>query len=257
MTIQSMEEQSPFEKLTLLEVGPEGSGKSWLAATGRKPVLFLDYDQRAGSVAGKPGVFAETDLMRDPGYPNQPTAFQNTLNILGQIENKSLLLRGELPKTLVIDSIYNLGKVSRAYALYTQPDLRRTIKLPDFQVHVPLRDGWTSEMSMVEAVIGRALAIPDLDLICTMHETVEEAPESTDEKPSFTGKIIVHPVRYKILLKYFNEVWRLERSGKVPTVQILPNWQFTTKSNLGFDVMDEPNIEKAISRVTSAPRLLR
>jgi hypothetical protein len=247
--IVSLEKASPFEKLSLIEVGPEGAGKSWLAATGRKPVLFLDFDRRSNAVAHKHGVYAITKEVVDPAWPNQPTAYQNTINVLGELEQGKIICGGAVPRTLVFDSVHTFARACMAYALFTTPDIRRVINAAGQQIHLPKGfDAWNAEMSLIEGAITRALAIPGLDVIATLHETAEEAPESTTERPSFTGKITVYPVRYKLLLKYFNEVWRLERTSKIPVVQVIPDWKFTCKSNLGIDKMEEPDIAKAIAK---------
>jgi hypothetical protein len=253
-----MEKATAFEKLTLLEVGPEKGGKSRLAATGRKPVLFLDYDRRAAAVSGIPGVFAITKPLIDPAWPNQPTAYQQTLNILGELEQHKIDLGDasgpKLPKTLVFDSVASFAKCAGAYAWFTTPDIRRTISVGGQQFHLPKGfDGWNAEMSLVESAILRALAIPDLDVICTLHEQPEEAPESTNEKPSFTGKFAIYPTRYKLLLKWFNEVWRVTREdANGPKIQVVPNWQFTSAAtNLGITLVDKPDISYLIDKALS------
>ena len=258
--IISMEGASPFEKLTLLEIGPEKSGKSRIAATARKPVLFLDYDRRAAAVAGIPGVYAITKEVVDPPWPNQPTAYQNTLNILGELENNKLDFGNSggpvPPKTLVFDSVASFAKCAQAYALFTTPDIRRTISVGGQQFFMPKGfDGWNAEMSLVEGAILRALAIPDLDIICTLHETPEEAPESTNEKPSYTGKVGIYPVRYKLLLKWFNEVWHITREDATgPKIQVVPSWNCTfCATNLGITKVDTPNIEQLIQKASCKP----
>ena len=250
--ITSMEKASAFEKLTLLEIGPEKGGKSRLAATGRKPVFFLDYDRRKEALAKCVGVYALTLL--DPAWPNQPTAYQQTLNILGEIERGEILLDGAKPKTLVFDSVASFAKCAGAYAWFTTPDIRRTISVGGQQFHLPKGfDGWNAEMSLVESAILRALAIPELDIICTLHEQPEESPESTNEKPSFTGKFAVYPTRYKLLLKWFNEIWRVTREdASGPRVQVIPNWQFTSAAtNLGITTVDKADISYLIEKASS------
>jgi hypothetical protein len=252
MQIINMSQASPFEKLLLLLIGPEKGGKSRLAATARKPVLFLDYDFRKEAIARLPGVFAVSEELQDPAWPQQPTAYQKTLNIIGELEQHKIDLgdpSGPLyPKTLVFDSVATFAKRAGAYALFTTPDIRRTINVAGMQFHMPKGfDGWNAEMSLVESAITRACAIKDLDVIAILHEQPEEAPESSNEHPSYTGKIAVYPTRYKLLLKYFNEVWRVTRENNLPDVQIVPNYKFTAATNLGLTSLVDLDIEKSIN----------
>lgn len=66
-----------------------------------------------------------------------------------------------------------------------------------------------------------------MNVICTLHECMEEDERSTQENPIYTGKIEVYPRRYNSLLMYFNEVWRLQRpSGRLPFIQFDPDNKF-------------------------------
>jgi len=245
----SMSKSTAFEKLILALVGPEKGGKSRLAATARKPVLFLDYDYRKAAIAGLPGVYAISEDLQDPAWPAMPTAYQKTLNILSEIEQKKILLDGVTPKTLVFDSIQTFARRAQAYSLYTTPDIRRTISVAGQQFFVPKNfDAWNAEMCLIEGAVTRAIAIPGLDVIVILHETAEEAPESTQERPSYTGKISVYPPRYRLLLKYVNEVWRVTREAKVPEVQVVPNYKFTAATNLPIESLDGLDIEKSIAK---------
>src|SRR5713101_1087880 len=62
-----MSEEPPVSKLKLLIVGHEKNGKSRLAATGRKPILFHDFDDRAEALNGIPGVYVIP--YPDPQWP--------------------------------------------------------------------------------------------------------------------------------------------------------------------------------------------
>ena len=242
-------------RLQMLLVGAEKSGKSELAATAPDPVLFLDFDLRADSLSGRKGVYAIT--FRDPGDTLiQPTAFNELLDTIGKLE-KSLLLKDlgfasappELAvKTLVFDSISTIANAARRYVLYANPkDLAYVINAGRNQFRVPRTwHGWTTEMEMVEGAIIRCLGL-STNLIINLHETKEEAEDSTEENPKYTGFVAVFPVRYRILLKYFNEVWRLTRStAGPPKIQCNPDGTFTKASSaLRLDVR-EANIKQVL-----------
>lgn len=242
---QSLETVKPFQKLQLLEIAKEKAGKSWLAATAPKPILFFDTDLRAGSLAGREGVFAAT--LRDPASHLQPTAFNEMLDILTKLEMgttlKDLCKEWPLarPETIVIDSITTAARAASRYALYTNTDIRRRLFFGNWSVDFAKNfDAWNAEMTTIESLVLRCLALP-FHLIATIHEAEEEAEDSSPEKKKFTGKIGVFPARYQLLLKYFNDVWHLENAPNpdnltssiyVPRVQIRPDyrcpWAVTT-----------------------------
>src|SRR5208282_4454444 len=117
-----MSEEPPVSKLKLLIVGHEKNGKSRLASTARRPVLFHDFDNRSEALNKIPGVYVLS--YKDPIWPNQPEAAQDFIDILAQIEsdldisklknNKGKLYfptvpEGTILKTNVIDSIATYG----------------------------------------------------------------------------------------------------------------------------------------------------
>lgn len=246
-------------RLQLLQVGAEKSGKSELASTAPDPVLFLDFDLRADSLSSKKGVYAIT--FKDPSNTlMQPTAINELLDVIGKLE-KSLSLRDlgfttapadALVKTLVFDSASTIANAARRYVLYANPkDLAYIINVGQQQYRVPRNwHGWGAEMDMVESLIIRALGIPDLNVIVNLHEAKEESEDSTEDNPKYTGFITVFPVRYRILLKYFNEVWRLERKAEgPPLIQCNPNGVFTKASSaLRLSSIPTANIKQVLEQ---------
>jgi AAA domain len=262
---KEMEKEKPSSKLKLAEVGAEKNGKSLLAATGRKPVLFHDFDNRAEALSNKPGVYVLSYV--DPMWPKQPEAAQDFLNIIDKLE-RGLDLReihpkfasvsaGVKVKTNVVDSISTCGKAFQRYALYNSSDLRRELTIGSMKVFVPRNfDAWNSEMTSVENSVLRLLALPS-DTIVILHEMAEEAPDSTDEKPKYTGRVNVYPARYKLLLKYFNEVWRVKLTQSVdgnnklrylPKVYPLPTYEFDAASTLSLGPVEDPDISKMLKK---------
>jgi hypothetical protein len=110
-------------------------------------------------------------------------------------------------------------------------------------------------MTFVENSILRLLALPS-DTIIILHETDEETPDSTAEKPKFTGRAAVFPVRYRMLLKYFNEVWRVKltqsfvngQARYVPKVYPLPTYDFDSATALLLDPVEEPDISGMLAK---------
>lgn len=255
------ETEEPTKKLKLIIVGEEKTGKSRLAATGRKPILFHDFDNRAESLQGMKDVYVISYVEKQ--WPNQPDAAQKFLDVMGLLE-KSLDIhdlaplipsaasvpKGTIVRTNVIDSIYTFGKAFNQFAVFGQKDIRREIKFASYTVLLGAGwDAWNCEMIPVENNTLRLMALP-CDTIITMHEAMEETDDSDSTKKKYTGKLGVYPARYQRLIKYFNEVWRMENvqvvvNGKSiyqPRVFPLPNYKFNAASTMLLEPVEEPNI---------------
>ncbi len=268
----SMEFAEPFSQLKLALVGVEKSWKSRTAATGRKPVLFLDFDQRKEAIAGYKDVYAFT--FADKGSYFSPEAYTESLDVFTRME-ESLLLKSlgfdNAPEdaevqSLVFDSIQNQAKAAMRFALYNTGEIRREIKIEGRDsIRIPKSfDAWKAEMTMVEDCILRALALRrsngnPVDVIIILHEVPEEAPESTEKNPVYTGKACVYPVRYKGVLNLFNEVWRMElvppnnvTDGQDANIYVgrattAADYNFNAASNLLVNqYVERPNIAEMI-----------
>jgi AAA domain-containing protein len=257
----NMEEQQEIGKMKLAIVGYEQNGKSRLAATARQPILFHDFDNKRESLRGLPGVFVISYI--DPIWPNQPTAAQDFLTTIGKLEQSLDLAdlgfkvpKGTFVKTNVVDSMQTLGKNSQNYAMHNSPGLRREITFGGHKVFIPA--GWdavNAEMKEVENFVLRLMALP-CDTIVVLHETSEEADGSTTEKRIYTGRADVYPPRYRMMLKYFPEVWRVKLTQIVadnkvvflPRVYPLPNSEFDSGTTMFLDPIEEPNITMMLKK---------
>lgn len=267
-----MEFAEPFSQLKLALVGVEKSWKSLTAATGRKPVLFLDFDLRKEALAGIKEVYAST--FPDKGSYFMPEAYTETLDLHTRLEESLYLNKlgfdgapedAEV-QTLVYDSIQNFSKAAMRFVLYNNKEIRREIKIPGADaVRIPKSfDAWKAEMTMVEDCILRAMALRrsngnPVDIIVILHEVPEEAPSSTIEHPEYTGKACVYPVRYKGILNLFNEVWRMElvppsnlKEGQDANIYVgrattAADYTFNAASNLLVSqYVEHPNIAEMI-----------
>lgn len=264
---KNMSTESPTNVLRVAIVGPENNGKSHLATTAPGVKLFLDYDQKRQAIAGKPDVYAIT--LKDPQWPKMPEAAEEVLDIITGLEqsldlsnlkdkrgNKLFpeVKEGTLVENIIHDSMSSLGRLIMNYELYNSPDLRRSIKLgPKMEVQFPKNfDAWNAEMSGVISIIMRTFALP-INNFCIFHERAEEAADSSIEKPKYTGRIGIYPVRYKdLLIKYFTDIWRVKltpEAGKyVPKVYVKPDWAFDSGTPMLLDPVEEPNIEQMIAK---------
>jgi AAA domain-containing protein len=252
MTIkaESQAEKTVIERLRGIIAGQYKVGKSWLAATGRDPVLFIDPDLRADSLAGKPGVFTLSP-MEPPGQGMQPEAYNDILRIVGNLE-KSRVLGDIDPKfalhprakekiqTLVLDSAQSTSRAIIQYNMYTNPKvLAREIKIGGQRLLFPSGwDTWNSDMECMEQLVARIVAIPEIDFFMTFHE---------EEKD---GSITLFPNRHRPIARYFNEVWRLTRKQEVPELQLVPTINFTACTTLkgAPGVVQNPNIKSLVEQ---------
>lgn len=266
---RNMTLESPTDLLHVALIGPENNGKSVLATTAPGNKLFLDFDQKRTAIAGRAGTYAIT--FKDPQWPKMPEAAEEVLDIMTGLE-KSLDLsnlcdkkgakifpeakEGTRVDNLIFDSMSSFGKIIMSYELYNNADLRRELKIgPNMAVHVPKNfDAWNAEMGGVEKVVMRAFALP-INIFCIFHERAEEANDSTVEKPKFTGRVTVFPVRYKdLLIKYFTDIWRVRltpvpgQTGVVylPRVYVLPDFALDSGTSMKLDAVEEPDIQKMI-----------
>jgi hypothetical protein len=267
-----MSEEPPVDKLKLALVGREKHGKSRLGSTGRKAVLVHDFDNRAEALSRLPGVYVLSYI--EPQWPKFPESAQLFLDILGQLESSldmhDLLFflnakgirtkydgkvgKETIIRTNMIDSIQTFGKAFQNYALAGQKDIRREITFSGQKVYLPGGwDAWNAEMIPVENSVLRLLALPS-DTIIILHETAEETADSTSEKPKFTGRIGVFPVRYQRLIKYFNELWHVKltqvtEAGKLaykPRVYPQPTYEFDAATAMLLDPLEDPDIAAII-----------
>jgi hypothetical protein len=162
--------------------------------------------------------------------------------------------KGTFVRTNVVDSTQTLGSASQRYAMHNSPGLRREITFGGHKVFIP--SGWdavNAEMKEVENFVLRLMALPT-DTIIVLHETSEEADGSTPEKRIYTGRADVYPPRYRMMLKYFPEVWRVKLTQVVegnkvyfaPRVYPLPNNEFDSGTTMLLDSVEEPDIAKMI-----------
>ncbi len=264
---KAMEFESSTDLLHVAVIGPENNGKSVLCTTAPGVKLFLDFDQKRTAIAGRKDVYTLT--FKDPQWPQMPEAAEEVLDIMTGLEKSldlsNLLDRkgnrifpgvaaGHAVRNLIFDSMSSFGKVFMAYELYSNSDLRRELSIGSkMKIHIPKNfDAWNAEMKGIEQVIMRAFALP-INIFCIFHERAEETADSTMEKPKFTGRVSLYPVRYKdLLLKYFTDIWRVKLTPMgakfTPRVYVLPDVSHDSGTSMNLDAVEEPDITKMIAK---------
>lgn len=191
-------------------------------------------------------------------------------------------LGDKLIDTIVFDSVQTIADSARRYVMFNAPDTAKAIQMGTKTYRVAKTfHAWGGEMEMVTGAILQARALlhckqcyksvtydkgtmfhsdrlasdhtPQpraINVIAILHECMEEDERSTEENPIYTGKIEVFPRRYNSLLVYFNEVWRLTRNGRVPTVSCDPDGKFMQAATaLGIPKVDTPDISAVLRQV--------
>lgn len=234
---------NPFLKIAL--IGRPGVGKSWLASTAPKPVLNWDFDGRAASLVGKPGVFVKTYVDKDP---NNPTAMSEVERDLNKIEYEFKSKR-PVPATNVLDSLTYMRKATENELMKQQSSLSRTLKVGVRNVLIP--SGWdiiNGNRNYIEYVIGRLSSIGNLIVIC--HEQDEkDNVKSTKETKAYTGKVTIQPQYMNTILSLFDDVWYVDTDYKGERkVQTGISVDFDGKTTLDVDNIEEANIEKMLAK---------
>lgn len=241
------EERDSSDRLKIAIVGPQKGGKSRLAATApRKPIYFWDFDDRLISVSGFPGVYGKT--YKDAPSSTQSTAWNDVLIDMGMFQyNKAKGI--PIPQTMVFDSMTYMMDRAMRWAIVNNNDMRRTLKVGPTTTYIAGGyDAYKVEMDQVCFVLNSALEL-GVDLICCFHERAEEAPDSTEKNPKYTGKITTHPPRAAVLLPTFNELWRVRPNDQgVYKVQLKPNYEFVGATCFKLGDEEEPDITKMVEK---------
>jgi hypothetical protein len=246
---------TPFDQLKLAIVGPPKGGKSRLAATapatgarGESGILVNDFDGRAAALAGMPNVVIADFFDKSPSVA---TGWSNFNISLGKLEyaaqNKQF---DKLPATIILDSITYAGRAAMRTVLGSGSISGvKKLTIGGFTTNIARGyEPYDAEMNMMEGAICRMFGL-GIHVICIFHEMPEEAPDSTDDNPKFTGKVSVSPPRSRKLLPLFNEVWRIvpDSQGK-RLVQVQPNYEFIGATCLSLDAKEEPSIMAMIEK---------
>ena len=231
------------DALKLIELGEPGCGKSWLSCTGRQPIYVADFDDRAASIAGKPGVFIKTYIDRDPASPHAWTDFEADLGAFEYAKKQGTLQF----KTIVLASVTYLLKYAQYQMIKDTTGLSRVIKVNGKEYRIT--QGWDSVnvvQRMMEGLLSRLFELK-IDVIVEAHIRREKDPSSTEKNPVFTDKYTIEPQFLKMLLPTFNERWLVVNDNGYK-VKMKPSYDFNGVTALHVDAEEEADITKILAK---------
>lgn len=241
-------EATPLDQLKLAITGLPKGGKSRLASTCRKPALMYDWDGRAASVAGVEGLYVKT--LQDVN-PMVPKAFSTFTADIGQLEYVKSQKK-ELPcKTIILDSMKYMSQAAM-YQSMSSTKGASIITVGGAKFPIPRGyDNYEGEYNLVVNSLLRLFYL-GCDVIAVFHERPEEAKDSTQDNPKFTGNLSVDPPRLAKYLPLFNEQWRVSPNNSTYEVRTKPGYagvyNFLGATCLNLDEIEKPNIEAMITK---------
>jgi hypothetical protein len=232
------------DRLKLAIIGAPKAGKSRLAVTCEKPALLWDFDDRSESVAGTAGLFIKKSV---DTTPTNPTAVSTLIADIGKLEYDKK--QGKLEyKTFILDSMTYLAKAAVNYSMKENVAGRKELLLGGNMFFIARGyEPYAGEDQIISNCLVRLFQLGSV--IAVFHERPEEAPESTQENPKYTGKLLVEPPRYKNYLPLFNEQWRMKAlANGTYQVQTKPDGQFTAATCMTIDATEKPDILEMIKK---------
>jgi len=226
------------DRLKIAIVGEPKVGKSWLASTAPQPARVFDFDDRAESLAGKPGlIIKQKPTMQD---------VETDLSIAKARKIKGL----PNPKTWIFDSVTYMHRAMEEEIFRQAPDLARKLRV-GASTTMLLRNGWDA-INGVQRYIEYLIAefSPLGNIIFVYHEKNEkDVVKSTAKETAYTGEITVDPQYLAKSLSLFNEVYRISINyQKKYEVQCRPAWDFKASTTMLLDDKEEPNITAMIAK---------
>ena len=237
------EQVQATERLKIAILGKPKSGKSWFAATAPLPIRYYDFDDRAESLEGKPGLY----------ILSKPTMLQVETDLSIMKSNKTKKL--PLPATVVFDSVTYMNRAMEEEIFRQDPKLCRTIRVGN-STSMKIRSGWDTINGIqryIEYLIAEFSAL-GVNIIFVFHEKDEkDKVESTIERAAYTGMVTVDPQYLANSLSLFNEVYRITVDASKPNqinylVTCRPTNDVLASTTLLIGATEPPNIMAMIAK---------
>lgn len=233
-------------KLKVAIVGEAGIGKSWFAATFPKPILDLDFDGRASSLAGKEGVYVKSYVDIDINNPKAIADLESDINTF-EYDFKS---GKPTPATYVLDSATYARKFIEAELIRQQSTLGRTLRIGVSSIKIG--SGWdiiNGNRGYFEYLINRLSELGNV--VCIFHTQDEkDAKKSTEKQKAYTGRLTIQPQYLSSILSIFNDVWLIDTDySNKRIVQTQISDEFIAKCTLkGLSDKEEPDYQKMLEK---------
>lgn len=236
----------PLLKIAI--VGEPGIGKSWFAATAPKPLIDIDFDGRASSLAGKEGVYVKTYQDVDTNNPKAIAELESDINTWEYAKTSG---KGDCPATFVLDSMTYGRKYTEAELIKQQSSLGRTLRIGSSSLKIG--SGWdiiNGNRGYLEYLINRLSLLGNV--IAIFHTQDEkDNKKSTEKLKAYTGRITVQPQYLSSILSIFNDVYLIDVDfSSKRFVQTGISDEFIGKCSLkGLDPLNEPpDLEKMLQK---------
>lgn len=248
----SMANTDPTDRLKLAIIGPPKGGKSRLACTAPRPILDYDFDDRSESIKSLPEAMKKDIYIKtlQDKEPINPTAFGIFQTDIGKMEY-AVSQGKQLPfKTIIVDSVTYCSKWAMNWALGSMNEKAGAKEVSVGGFRFKLARGFEPYDAETNAIANSAIRLFNLGVhvIFVFHERAEEAPDSSQASPKFTGRFTVDPPRMSKILPLFNEQWRITPNSGLYVVQTKPNYEFIGATCLDIGETEEPNIEAMIAK---------
>lgn len=226
------------ERLKIAILGKPKAGKSWLAATAPKPIMFYDFDFRAESLEGKEGLMVKT--------LNSMIEIETDLSVF----KANKIKKYPLPTTFVFDSVTYMHRAMEEEIFRQDKDLVRKIRVGN-STFINLRKGWdviNGVQRYIEYLIAEFSALGNV--IFVFHEKPEkDYTESKPDQAVYTDLVTTDPQYLAKSLSLFNEVYRITVDGnRNYSCACKPNWDVNASTTMLLDPTEKPDIMAMIEK---------
>lgn len=236
----------PAERLKIAIVGKPKTGKSWMAATAPKPIMYYDFDGRAESIAGRTGIKVKTLIDLDSQKPQAVMAIESDLAAFqyAKLEGRPV------PATFVFDSITYFKKCMENELIKQESSFGRKIRL-GLSKQLQVAAGWdviNGVRGYLEYIINSFSQLGNV--IFVFHQRDEkDRDKSTKTETAYTGRQTVDPQYLETVLALFNEVYFIDIDyNNNYVVQVKANAQAGASTTLRLDANEKPDIAAMIEK---------
>lgn len=227
-------------------VGPPGEGKSWLAATAPKPIMYYDFDNRAASLRGKHGIRIKTLVDKDPNSPTVITALENDLSLF-----KAAKASGKpVPTTFVLDSATYLKKAMENQLMKLESNMGISFRLSPTRTFKSASAMTTANVirNFFEYFVNEFGALGNVVIVFHTKDQIDKDKTSKTET-KYTGMYTTEPQYLETVLSIFNERWRIEKDYQFKYIVHTRNdRQFAAITSLDIDDVEPADIEKILAK---------